>query len=119
MTLAASLGTLSLAGTSGLQLIDGRASGSASMTVVGSAGNISAALDGLTFLPPPQYTGDATIRFEISYAPQSRDTASPSADSVEIPGNGDPAGPHASHTMRIAIAPANDSPSLSAVREVS
>ena len=112
ITLVASHGTLSLAGTSGVQVIQGTASGSATMTVVGSADSISAALDGLTFQPPPQYTGDADIRFDISYAPPSQEAA-PAADSAAVPANGDAAGPHASHTMRITITPANNAPAPS------
>ena len=83
------------------------------MTLVGSAETISAALDGLTFLPPPHYSGDVHIGFEIGYAPQSRDAASPSADSVEVPGNGDASGPRAWLTMPITIVPADDSASPS------
>jgi hypothetical protein len=113
ITLAASHGTLSLAGTSGLQVIDGSAAGSASMKVVGSAADISAALDGLTFVPPAKYTGDADIRLEISYAAQRTDTANPSAGSVDTPATGDSAGPHASHTMKVTIKPANDAPAPS------
>jgi hypothetical protein len=110
ITLAASHGTLSLAGTSGLQVIDGNAAGAASVKVVGSAADISAALDGLTFSPPSGYTGDADIRLEISYALQNSGAAGPSADSAAAPASGDSAGPHASHNLRISITSASNAP---------
>jgi hypothetical protein len=69
ITVLASRGTLSLARTVGVTVVAGRPASSSMLTVIGSAENITAALDGLTFVPEPHFVGEATICFDIGYAP--------------------------------------------------
>lgn len=61
VTLAATNGTLTLAGTAGLTFSTGDGSADASMTFAGTLADINAALDGLTFDPTPDYNGAAAL----------------------------------------------------------
>jgi hypothetical protein len=60
LKLAASPGVLTLATTSGLTFVAG-SNKSASMTLDGTLANLSAALNGLTFTPPPGFSGSGSI----------------------------------------------------------
>jgi Domain of unknown function (DUF4347)/Bacterial Ig domain/Bacterial cadherin-like domain len=61
VTLTAVQGTLTLAGTAGLTFTVGTATGDATMTFTGIIADINAALDGMSFLPPLDYTGAAAV----------------------------------------------------------
>jgi len=62
VTLSVSNGTLSLAGTSGLSFIVGDGSGDTTMTFTGTAAEINAAMNGLTFQADEDYEGMATVQ---------------------------------------------------------
>ncbi|MGB5727602.1 MAG: hypothetical protein WBM52_10370, partial [Thiogranum sp.] len=62
VTLSVSNGTLSLAGTSGLSFNAGDGTGDASMTFTGTAADINAALNGLSFQADADYEGMATVQ---------------------------------------------------------
>jgi hypothetical protein len=115
ITLVASHGTLSLAGTSGLLFIEGGPFGSTSMTFVGHADDISAALDGLTFLPATDYAGDAGACLEISSAPRRMDVPSLCGDRVEAERPDAQEKPRAAVSMRIAVTPVNEPPTIPVV----
>ena len=61
VTLTANQGTLTLAGTAGLTFIVGGGTGDATMTFSGTQAAINAALDGMSLLPPLNYTGPASV----------------------------------------------------------
>ncbi len=61
VTLAATNGVLTLAGTAGLTFTVGTGTGEATMTFTGTIADINAALDGMSFLPPLDYTGTASV----------------------------------------------------------
>ncbi len=62
VTLSASNGTLSLAGTTGLSFTAGDGSGDVTMTFMGTAADINTALNGLIFQPDLDYQGTAAIQ---------------------------------------------------------
>ena len=62
VTLSVSNGTLSLAGTSGLSFNAGDGSSGAAMTFTGTAVDINAALNGLSFQADADYEGMATVQ---------------------------------------------------------
>ena len=62
VTLSVSNGALSLAGTSGLSFNAGDGTGDASMTFTGTAADINAALNGLSFQADADYEGMATVQ---------------------------------------------------------
>ena len=62
VTLSASNGTLSLAGTTGLSFTAGDGSSDVTMTFMGTAADINTALNGLIFQPDLDYQGTATIQ---------------------------------------------------------
>src|SRR5438067_2507354 len=61
VTLAATNGTLTLSGKTGLTFSAGSGTGDASMTFTGTLTDINAALDGLRFDPKHDYGGDADL----------------------------------------------------------
>ena len=61
VTLVATNGVLTLAGTAGLTFTVGAGTGEATMTFTGTIADINAALDGVSFLPPLNYTGTASV----------------------------------------------------------
>ena len=61
VTLAAIQGTLTLAGTAGLTFTAGDGTADATMTFTGTQAAINAALDGMSFLPPLDYSGPASV----------------------------------------------------------
>ena len=115
ITLVASHGTLSLAGTSGLLFIEGEPFRSTSMTFLGQADDISAALDGLTFVPAADYAGDAGACLEVSPAPRRMDVPSLCGDRVEAERSDAQEGPRAAVSIRIAVTPVNEPPTIPVV----
>ncbi len=61
ITLSVTAGTLDLASTTGLAFITGSGTGDATVTFGGTFANANAALDGLRFVPSPDYAGSATL----------------------------------------------------------
>ncbi len=61
VTVGVSNGTLTLSGTTGLTFSSGDGSGDGTMTFSGTAANINAALEGMTFHPVPDYNGPALL----------------------------------------------------------
>ena len=61
ITLAATDGTITLAGTSGLSFSVGDGTADATMTFTGTIANCNTALDGLIFTPTASFVGTATI----------------------------------------------------------
>ena len=61
VTLTAVQGTLTLAGTAGLTFTVGDGTADATMTFTGTQAAINAALDGMSFLPPLDYSGPASV----------------------------------------------------------
>jgi hypothetical protein len=53
-------GALTLSGTAGLSFVAG-SNGSSSMTVSGSLDDLNAALDGMTFMPDPEFSGPVNL----------------------------------------------------------
>ena len=83
LTLTATNGTVTLAGTTGLS-ITGGADGSATVTVQGSLTDLNNALDGLIFAPTAGYFGSASLQVATNDLGQSgaaspRATPTPSA----------------------------------------
>jgi|GEM_PF-1572990 hypothetical protein len=62
VTLSVSNGSLTLAGTRGLSFIVGEGRGDAAMTFTGTAADINAALNGLSFQADADYEGIATVQ---------------------------------------------------------
>ena len=62
VTLTASHGLLSLAGTAGLTFLVGSGAADATMTFEGRLADINLALNGLTFTPAPGYNGPASLQ---------------------------------------------------------
>lgn len=91
VTLSVSSGGLTLASTTGLTFASGDGTNDASMEFSGSFANVNAALDGMTFVPPSNYSGTATITIETS------------------DGENDPV----SDTFNVTVTPVNDAPTLS------
>ena len=61
VTLTATNGTLTLAGTAGLVFLAGDGTADAAMTVTGTQAALNAALDGMSFLPTLNFTGAASV----------------------------------------------------------
>ena len=61
VTLTAVQGTLTLAGIAGLTFTVGDGTADATMTFTGTQAAINAALDGMSFLPPLDYSGPASV----------------------------------------------------------
>ncbi|HYO09542.1 MAG TPA: tandem-95 repeat protein, partial [Tepidisphaeraceae bacterium] len=66
VTLAVTTGALTLSGTTGLSFLSGDGSGDATMTFTGTIADINAAMEGLTFSPPANYNGGATLQITTS-----------------------------------------------------
>ncbi|GGO81520.1 hypothetical protein GCM10011348_20750 [Marinobacterium nitratireducens] len=62
VTLTASAGLVSLSATTGLAFSSGDGRDDSSMTFSGTLGDINAALDGLTFMPTPGFSGAASLQ---------------------------------------------------------
>jgi hypothetical protein len=61
VTLTAAQGTLTLAATAGLTFTVGDGAADATMTFTGTLADINAALDGMSFVPPLDYSGPASV----------------------------------------------------------
>jgi hypothetical protein len=83
VTLTATHGTLTLAGTTGLTFTSGDGTGDMTMTFSGRAAAVNAALDGLRYTPETGYTGQAQIEVRSFLASQSG-PLKPDTDSVPI-----------------------------------
>jgi hypothetical protein len=95
VTISAENGQLSLASISGLTLISGAADGSSEVVVEGSLSDINAALNGLTFTPDENYSGQAALVVAVN--DQSPVNPGPLSDEQRI---------------EIAVTPSNDLPQL-------
>ncbi|MEQ1760556.1 MAG: Calx-beta domain-containing protein [Vicinamibacterales bacterium] len=78
MTMVATHGSMSLAGTNGLQFREGGRAG-AIMMFTGTIEAINVALDGLSYTPDPNYAGDATICLELDRPERRTDASSASS----------------------------------------
>jgi hypothetical protein len=65
VTLTATNGTLTLAGTSGLTFSAGDGFGDPTLTFTGTVASINAALDGLQFQPSANFTGAASLQIDV------------------------------------------------------
>ena len=75
ITVAATHGTITLATLAGLS---GSGNGTANMTYTGSIANLNAAMNGMTFMPTPAYTGSASVTVTAN---DLGNTGTPSAQS--------------------------------------
>ena len=66
MTLSVDSGTLSLGGTDHLTFSEGDGLADSDMTFQGSLDDINAALEGLSFVPEPDFFGDVSFSFQVS-----------------------------------------------------
>jgi hypothetical protein len=66
VTLTATQGTISLAGTAGLTFSAGDGTADATMTFSGSAASINTAMNGMSFAPSAQYSGAAALAIATS-----------------------------------------------------
>ena len=66
VTLTASNGTITLSQTNGLNFSSGTGAGDTTMVFMGTAANINAALEGLSFLPDVDYIGAANLQIQTS-----------------------------------------------------
>jgi hypothetical protein len=66
VTLTATSGTLTLAGTAGLTFSTGDGTADATMTFTGTVAAINTALDGLRFTPTPFFSGAASVQIATS-----------------------------------------------------
>ncbi|GJE00636.1 tandem-95 repeat protein [Methylobacterium isbiliense] len=105
VTLSVTSGVLTLSGTTGLTFASGDGSADASMTFTGALAAINAALDGLTYAPPANGTGSATLTLMTS------DNGLSGADPSQT-------GTNTSETdtdsVAITITPVNDTPEAAA-----
>jgi len=62
VTLIATNGTLTLSGTAGLVFTTGTGSADAAMVFTGTIANINAALEGMSFVPTPDFNGAASVQ---------------------------------------------------------
>ena len=93
LTLRATQGTLALARLDGLTVLEGSGSGvDASLRVVGSTASVNAALDGLRYAAPADWSGDAEIHVAFTEVASGR--------------------PATVATIAVAVAPVNDAPTL-------
>jgi hypothetical protein len=83
VTLSATNGTLTLAGTAGLTFTSGNGTSNTTMTFTGRAAAVNAALDGLRYNPDPGYTGAAQLEIRSFLASQSG-PLKPDTDTVAI-----------------------------------
>lgn len=111
LTLACTPGALTLATTSGLSFTSG-SNRSASMSVQGTLASLNAALNGLTFTPPPGFQGSGSIR--ILYKDLG-DNLSYSAYMTLGSGNAATGGRHVTppHSRLADAGPLSDSPPAS------
>jgi hypothetical protein len=65
VTLAATHGTLTLAGTTGLTFTTGTGTADATMTFEGALSDVDTALDGLTYRPAAGYSGAAALQVDV------------------------------------------------------
>ncbi|MGO4830764.1 beta strand repeat-containing protein, partial [Rhizobiaceae sp. 2RAB30] len=84
VTLAASNGLLTLQGTTGLSFSDGDGTNDGIMTFTGTIADINAALDGLTFIPTPGYSGPASLQITTNDQGLSGGSAQSDTDTVTI-----------------------------------
>lgn len=114
LTLVATRGTLTLASIDGLQVLEGRTSDTTSVTVRGVEDAINRALDGLTFTPERDFSGQASICVDAGH--QQRDGDEPSLCLRPLNWTRE-----TTSTQRMAVSipvrvtPVNDAPTLSRV----
>ncbi|MBW2496443.1 MAG: DUF4347 domain-containing protein, partial [Deltaproteobacteria bacterium] len=94
VSLSASGGTLSLAGTNGLVFENGDGTADQAVTLRGTEEAINAALDGLTFRPTADFNGTASLQIETS----------------DLGGTGSGPAGIADDTIPIEVTPVNDAP---------
>lgn len=78
VTLTATHGVLTLSGVAGLSFSAGDGSGDATMTFSGTQATINAALDGMSFTPDAEYSGQASVKVATS------DGATTSSETIDI-----------------------------------
>jgi len=94
VTLTATLGTLTLGTTSGLNFVAGTGTADATMTFDGTLAQVNTALDGLSFAPTPDANGAASLTIETNDL-----------------GNTGPGGPQAdTDAVAITVSAVNDAP---------
>ncbi len=84
MTVSVSNGTVTLGTTAGLTFTGG-ANGSNSFTVSGTLGNLNAALNGLTYVPNPNYTGTDSLALSLTDPGDSLTSSASVALTVSAP----------------------------------
>lgn len=98
VTLTGTNGTISLGGIAGMTFITGDGTGDATMTFTGTIADINTALNGLSFTPALNFTGDATLGIVTNDL-----------------GNSGPGGAQTdSDSLTISVTPANDAPVVTA-----
>jgi hypothetical protein len=98
VTLTATNGTMTLAGITGLSFTTGSGTADATMTFTGTIAAINTALDGLQFIPTPNYSGAASIQIVTD---DQGNTGSGGAQSDTDP-------------LNITVSEVNDEPSFTA-----
>ena len=81
VTLTATNGVLTLSGFAGLTFTNGDGTGDASMTFSGTQAAINAALDGMTFKPNAEFSGEASIQIVTS---DGNTTAAPQTVAITV-----------------------------------
>ena len=84
VSLSVSDGTLTLAQTTGLSFSVG-SSGAAAMTFSGAITDVNAALDGLTYVPAPDFTGGDTLVFSVDDLGNSGSLGGPRTTTSDVP----------------------------------
>ncbi len=96
LTLTAASGTLTLPTTSGLTFTTGDGTADATMTVRGLVGALNTALNGLLFLPTPNFNGNATLTVTAN----------------DLGGTGKGGAKQDTRVITIVFTPVNDPPTL-------
>jgi hypothetical protein len=84
VTLQSTNGTLTLSGTTGLSFTTGDGTADSNMVFTGSASNINAALEGMTYTPAPGYNGPANVQIDVDDQ-NFTGTGGPQTDSENVP----------------------------------
>jgi hypothetical protein len=105
VTLSAISGTLTLSGTTGLTFVQGDGTADQMITFQGTLGDANAALDGMSFVPSPDYVGAATLTVVSDDQGNSGGPAQRSATGeVQITVTATPVSPAARHPILPAVA---------------
>jgi hypothetical protein len=115
VTLVATHGTLIPSGTDAAP--PATAIRSPRLTVVGTTEGITNELEGLTFMPDPDYSGPATLCLEVSYADSPAQNTSLCSDATNLTKLNDFENPRAAASMSITVLPVNDPPTLTRMPE--